>query len=314
MKPVPDYTWLVKLSKKGYTVLQLIFYRRFTMQLRLRLGHTTVTFLADSFIPWDDRLSVFAAPSDGLASDFIYTVTLTDRIEGCHGTLLRQTRFFSVYADHGREIWYYTFPDGQIYASCREESDQHFTISYLRDFKEYLSGNATLFYLSALEYRMIVRGDLILHSSFILDQEKAILFAAPSGTGKSTQAHLWQDVRGSRIVNGDRALLSVVNGQWFACGWPMSGSSGISSPCKAPVAAVVVLSQSVHNHGSRLDVADSFSQLKQEIVLRPWCQQDIVRAGGQLQSFCSQVPVYAYACSKDSSAVDALYALLTDSF
>ena len=282
------------------------------MQLRLRLGHTTVTFLADSFIPWDDRLAVFTAPSDGLASDFIYTIVMTDRIENCRGTLLRQTRFFSVYTDHGREIWYYTFPDGQIYASCREESDQHFTISYLRDFKEYLAGNATLFYLSALEYRMIARGDLILHSSFILDQEKAVLFAAPSGTGKSTQAHLWQDVRGSRIVNGDRTLLSLENGQWFACGWPMSGSSGISSPCKAPIRAVVLLSQSVHNHGHRLTATDGFSQLKQEIVLRPWDQSDIAHAGEQLISFCAQVPVYAYACSKDSSAVDTLYALLTD--
>lgn len=282
------------------------------MQLRLRLGHTTVTFLADSFIPWDDRLSVFAAPADGLASDFIYTITLADRIEDCHGTLLRRTRFFSVYADHGREIWYYTFPDGQIYASCREESDQHFTISYLQDFREYLSGNATLFYLSALEYRMIARGDLILHSSFILDQEKAVLFAAPSGTGKSTQAHLWQDVRGSRIVNGDRALLVCENDRWYACGWPMSGSSGISRPCKAPIGAVVLLSQSVHNHGHRLAAPDGFSHLKQEIVLRPWHSADIAHACEQLKSFCDQVPVYAYACSKDSSAVDTLYALLTE--
>lgn len=280
------------------------------MQLRLRLGHITVTFLADSYIPWDDRLSVFAAPFDSSASDFIYTVTLADRIAFSSQKLLRKTRFFTVCEEHGREVWYYTFPDGQIYASCREESDQHFTISYLKDFKDYLAGNATLFYLSALEYRMISGGDLILHSSFVLDQEKALLFAAPSGTGKSTQAHLWKDVRGSRIINGDRALLTCENGQWYACGWPMSGSSGISTSCHAPVSAVVLLSQSVHNHGHRLDLTEGYELLKHEIVLRPWQQADIEKAGKQLLHFCSQVPIYTYACCKDSSAVDTLFSLL----
>ena len=312
MKSGQDYVSLSNFRKKAILVLILCF-RRCMMQLQLKLGHTTVTFLADSYIPWDDRLSVFCTQKESATSDFIYTVTLADRIDQKGDTLLRRTRFFSVYRDHGREVWYYTFPDGQIYASCREETDHHYTICYLRDFKDYLAGNATLFYLSALEYRMIARGDMILHSSFILDQGQAILFAAPSGTGKSTQAHLWQDIRGSQIVNGDRALLFAENDTWYACGWPMSGSSGISMPCKAPVSAVVLLSQSVHNHGHLLDVSDSFSQLRQEIVLRPWHPADIARATIQLQNFCARVPVYTYACSKDSSAVSTLYDLLHSS-
>lgn len=289
------------------------------MQLRLQLGHTTVSFLADSYVPWDSKLSAFCCPTETSVAadltqsdtaDFVYTIHLAQQIHIREQKLLRETRFFKVYTDGIHEIWYYTFPDGQIYACCREEAEGHFSIHYLQDLKEYLAGNVTLFYLAALEYRMIQKGDMILHSSYILDQGSAVLFAAPSGTGKSTQAHLWQDVRGSQIINGDRALLQKGKDGWYAGGWPMSGSSGISMPRLAPIKAVIVLSQSSQNLGHRLTAEESFEALKNEIVVRPWSTGDISLAGRQLQDFCSVIPTYAYACRKDPSAVTDLLSVL----
>lgn len=289
------------------------------MQLRLRLGHTTVTFLADSYVPWDHKLSAFCCPSGtsaaelsdaGVPSDYICTIHLAAFIHVRENRLLRETRFFKVYTDGIREAWYYTFPDGQIYACCREESEGHFSIHYLQDMKEYLSGNATLFYLSALEYRLIRKGDMILHASYILDQGQAILFTAPSGTGKSTQARLWQDVRGSQIINGDRALLQKEKNGWYAGGWPMSGSSGISTPRLAPIRAVIVLSQSSQNLGHLLTASESFEMLKKEIVLRPWCTSDVSQAGRLLKDFCSATPAYAYACRKEPDAVTDLLRII----
>ena len=289
------------------------------MQLRLRLGHTTVSFLADSYVPWDHKLSAFCCPAETSVdtafdehgdADFVYTIHLAQQIHVRENCLLRETRFFKVYTDGAHEVWYYTFPDGQIYACCREEAAGHFSIHYLQDLKDYLAGNVTLFYLAALEDRMIKKGDMILHSSYILDQDKAILFTAPSGTGKSTQAHLWQDARGSQIINGDRALLQKGNDGWYAGGWPMSGSSGISTPHLAPIRAVVVLSQSSQNLGHRLTAEESFDSLKQEIVLRPWSSADIALVGKHLRDFCGDIPVYAYACRKDASAVTDLLDIL----
>ncbi len=289
------------------------------MQLRLQLGHTTVSFLADSYVPWDSKLSAFCRPAEtsvaarsdtSTAADFVYTIHLAQQIIIREHQLLRETRFFKVYTDGIHEAWYYTFPDGQIYACCIEESEGHFSIHYLQDLKDYLTGNVTLFYLAALEYRMIQKGDMILHSSYILDQGKAVLFAAPSGTGKSTQAHLWQDVRNSQIINGDRALLQKGRDGWYAGGWPMSGSSGISMPRLAPIKAVIVLSQSSQNLGHRLTAEEGFEALKKEIVLRPWSSTDIALASKQLMDFCGNIPVYAYACRKDASAVENLARIL----
>ena len=144
------------------------------MHLKLRLGNCTVLFLADSYIPWDGRLSAFCAPDDGAMPDLAYTICVADTLQISGHRCLRRTPFYQVYTDGHREAWYYTFPDGTVYAACREESENHFSIWYARDFLSYLQGNTTLFYLSALEYRMIRRGDLILHASSILDQDSSV--------------------------------------------------------------------------------------------------------------------------------------------
>lgn len=72
--------------------------------------------------------------------------------------------------------------------------------------------------LFALERRMLQKDSFILHSAYIRHRGRAILFSAPSGTGKSTQASLWAQYAGAEIINGDRALLQKVQDCWMARG------------------------------------------------------------------------------------------------
>ena len=81
-------------------------------------------------------------------------------------------------------------------------------------------------------------------------------------------------------------------------------------PQLAPIKAVIVLSQSSRNLGHRLTAEEGFDALKKEIVLRPWCSADIATTGRQLMDFCGSIPVYAYACRKDASAVEDLIRIL----
>ena len=70
---------------------------------------------------------------------------------------------------------------------------------------------------------------LFFHAAQITYQETGILFAGPSGAGKTTQAKLWERFRNARIICNDRTLLRKQDGNWHSYGYPMDGSQPVRS-------------------------------------------------------------------------------------
>ena len=149
-------------------------------------------------------------------------------------------------------------------------------------------------------------GGVFFHCSFIEHDGRAILFTAPSGTGKSTQAELWRDLRGARIINGDRALIRRVGGQIMAEGIPFSGSSADCENASFPLAAIVYLTQAPKTEISRLGGYRAFSRIWEGININTWEQGDAEKASGLVQDLAVNVPIYYLPCTPDESAVTAL--------
>ncbi|MBR3802105.1 MAG: hypothetical protein IKK37_01510 [Clostridia bacterium] len=149
-----------------------------------------------------------------------------------------------------------------------------------------------------------------IHSSFISVNGKAVLFSAPCGVGKSTQAALWEKYRGAEIINGDKAGILVESGV-YACGVPFCGTSGICKNKTFPLGAIVLLSQSPENSIRQLSGAEALQGLMLNIYL------DLIAPGEQsaiielLISLLETVPVYSFACTADESAVQMLENILT---
>ena len=133
------------------------------------------------------------------------------------------------------------------YAYYREISSGKADIWVTKLVQELMPSDTVYGSLFALDRRMIERGGLILHCAYIEHHGKGILFSAPSGVGKSTQAALWEKYRNSVTVNGDRALLRKKEGKWLACAWPVCGSSQICKRVDVPVHAIVMLCQGKKN-------------------------------------------------------------------
>ena len=70
---------------------------------------------------------------------------------------------------------------------------------------------------------------ILMHGSAIAINGKGYIFTALSGTGKSTQAEYWKQMRGAEIINGDRVLITKRNGKFFANGIYVAGTSGTAS-------------------------------------------------------------------------------------
>lgn len=152
------------------------------------------------------------------------------------------------------------------------------------------------------EHLIVGSGGFLLHASIVEYKDRAILFTAPCGTGKSTQAGLWQRLRGARVVNGDRA--AVRGGTVWST--PFCGSSGIAVNRNVPIVAIVYLSQAPQTTLERLSGSRAFRKVWEGCSVNLWDDEDMKQCSSSVMHTLGAVPVYHLACTPDESAVLAL--------
>ena len=159
--------------------------------------------------------------------------------------------------------------------------------------------------------KIVLRSDaLILHSAYMCRDGKAILFSAPSGTGKSTQADLWTKYRGTRTVNGDKSLLVRRQDGWYAYGWPICGSSEICYNESYPIQAIVMIHQAKENSIERLGVAGAVKRLLSQITMNMWNTEFQLKTIDKIVQLVMEIPVYEMGCDISENAVKCLETIL----
>lgn len=164
--------------------------------------------------------------------------------------------------------------------------------------------------LLALEKLMLEHDSLILHSAYMYREGEAVLFSAPSETGKSTQADLWEKYRGTRTVNGDRSLLVREKDGWYACGWPVCGSSDICNNESYPIRAIVMLHQARTNSIERLEGFEAVQKLMAQITINMWNAEYQMKAMDKIEEIIAEVPMYELGCDISEEAVKCLERVL----
>ncbi len=150
-----------------------------------------------------------------------------------------------------------------------------------------------------------LRGGVVGHASVISWQKEAVIFTAASGTGKTTQARLWEKYKEAEILNGDKVILECSPQMCWAWGSPWRGSSPYGLNQRAPLKAVVALEQAKENRIRRLDSAEAGRYVLPHIFFPLWngeCTEAVMRAMDQI---LSRTPVFLLSCLPDREAVEA---------
>lgn len=193
-----------------------------------------------------------------------------------------------------------TIPTDRLERTCQVWQQEDPSASY--DTLEYMASGA-LFYLYLLEY-----DGLMLHSSAVVVDEKAYLFTADPGTGKSTHTSLWLKHFGDRayILNDDKPAIRLENGKWYAYGTPWSGKNDISRNCRAEIAGIAVLEQGEHNEIEPFQgIQAIFSIFSQ--VNRTRLADDRLKLMELLDKLISNVPIWKLRCNMNPDAVMVSY-------
>ena len=179
-------------------------------------------------------------------------------------------------------------------------------VDYLEKGAHCLCEMTNTFFHLALEALLISHGRLCLHAACVETPLGGILFSGPSGIGKSTQAEIWCKYRASKLINGDRPILSADGDGWRAWGSPYAGSSECHINESCAVRAIVMLKQGKENTLRRLQGAEAFRTVWSGVTVPLWDTAAAEKACDLTLVLIEKVPVYEFTCTPDLAAVEAL--------
>lgn len=110
--------------------------------------------------------------------------------------------------------------------------------------------------------QMLAYNTFLMHGAVVALNGEAYLFAAPSGTGKSTHVSKWTDrLPEAFIVNGDKPLITVKDDQPMACGTPWAGKENLQTNTMVPLKAIILMERSEDNVIRRITFSEAFAGL-----------------------------------------------------
>lgn len=162
----------------------------------------------------------------------------------------------------------------------------------------------TELFLAGLYSYASLRGNILMHASAVEWKGEGIIFTAASGTGKTTQAKLWEKYKHAKILNGDKIFLECIGKSCSAWGIPWKGSSPYALNKKTHLKAVIVLEQAKVNSIHRLEGVEALSRVSPHLFYPSWdvnCTKAVMDAYSRM---IEQTPVYLLSCLPDREAVD----------
>lgn len=269
----------------------------------LYLGLAGIRLRVDSDSPVTVRLLEGYLEEPGPAAHR-FTVKLVSALTEPAGKLVCHDADRQIYRDGDRLLTWQGEPDRPYICAIREGEDA--TLEFLAEkLPQGITGKLLLNAID-LPHLLTIHDGFLLHASFIEHAGGAILFTAPSGTGKSTQAKLWCDHAGAELINGDRAAVRLVGDTVLACGTPFAGSSDVRKNRTLPMKAIVYLTQAPENAVQRLGGVRAFRRVWEGCTVNTWDRDDVEKATKTVSGVISRIPVYHLACTPDIRAVEAL--------
>ena len=155
---------------------------------------------------------------------------------------------------------------------------------------------AAFFYLAALH------GKYALHSASNYYQEKAWLYSASSGTGKTTHVKLWEKLYAVPVLNGDLNLLGMEKDEVFVYGIPWCGTSGVYTTKKYPLGGIILLKRGTENRVCKLPQDERQLYTAQRMISPAWTEKQVDDSLLFAEKLSNRIPIRQLYCKQEPSA------------
>ena len=140
----------------------------------------------------------------------------------------------------------------------------------------------------------------------VLWRGKAWMFAAVSGTGKTTQYLLWKELYGEevQIINGDKPVLAFDHGDITVYPSPWNGKEGMGQQISAPLGGIILLRQSNRNRIRQVSAAEAAGAVFVQFLFNRKTAEDVRMVCRLEEIMLRQTPVWLLEnCGDTASAV-----------
>ena len=242
------------------------------------------------------ELNVYASIIDQKEPDMIMNFLEQNQREECYAISYlpwkhRKSVEQMFFSTHNHQVMLYTLNDKPytLVLSGENECDREsFLELFMAGFYSYISKMETL----------------LLHASAVTYHGESIVFVAPSGTGKTTQAELWNSYRDALILNGDKVFLKQETDGIHAWGSPWKGSSPYACNKSAPVRAIIVLEQGKENKIRKLTGIEAMSRFVPHVFFPQWDESCEAAVLSFLDIVMKEVDIYLLSCLPEEGSVD----------
>ena len=152
----------------------------------------------------------------------------------------------------------------------------------------------------------------VFHGSAVAVGEKAFLFTAKSGTGKTTHTTLWlKNIKGSFVVNGDKPIIRLIDDKPFVCGTPWMGKENYGCNKNVPLSAICFLNRGAENRIEKAEFGQVYPRLLGQ-TYRPENGARMVKTIKLLEKIGRSVPIYELFCNMEDEAAFVAFEGMTD--
>ena len=148
----------------------------------------------------------------------------------------------------------------------------------------------------------------LFHGSCVSVDGEGYLFAAVSGTGKSTHTALWRELLGEKavMVNDDKPLIKVAPDGVTVYGTPYNGKHRLGSNIAVPLKAIALLGRSDKNTICQVDAPQIYPMLLQQMY-RPSDPTALSRSLRLFDEMLGRVRLYKLGCNMQIQAAQIAY-------
>lgn len=171
---------------------------------------------------------------------------------------------------------------------------------------EYILGS------NSFSQEIIHHNGFVLHASAVVVDDKAYLFSASSGTGKSTHTSLWLDKFKDKaeILNDDKPAIRIIDKEVYVYGTPWSGKSNLNINRKVKLQAITFLEQSENNWIEEIKNEEAIALLLSGTT-KSRKKENMIKLLNTIDTILkSEVKIFKMGCNISNEACEMAYAAM----